>query len=546
MDASTVSEAVRLFHILVSGQKAARFEAQAILERQDSSVDRARLRLLVLDALTGEYRPGREKELQNEDIADTRCWLLGILGRLAEADVEAGKLARKHLLPEYEPQLWSRYWALEGLIVGKANDIDTLAREVLQREEQPPLHQLALAVLADRGDANAREEIAEALASVSSIDDDNTEQWATVRALQIVPMLATVSSLCQIIDNRKYTDVCYEAVVALGRIPIGTSHAAVAARTLENVILSCRRYPGMDGMRTKALIGLGNLEVYSIHPTLLDELCDDNPAIVRAAARSLEKILGIHTAASRIVELASKKDPFQLSLYAAALRYMSRTAMVEELENLMTSGSSDQQEAARTLLSEIGGAEAFQKLRARTTAMSQYTKIIEDAERKIQALFEQSLQEAIIGFRWSLAMDLLVFFIGVVLICASASLVFIKGGSLQDWVGVAATGTAGVLGVVYTLFIANPRERVREAVKDLMNLKVVFLAYLRQLNQIDQAYTRRLLDDALIQQDTVAGFSDMIDKIMGKVVEELALHKSPEHSRSTDQPIPPPKQKEEQ
>jgi hypothetical protein len=70
--------------------------------------------------------------------------------------------------------------------------------------------------------------------------------------------------------------------------------------------------------------------------------------------------------------------------------------------------------------------------------------------------------------------------------------------------------------------IAKPRQKVQEAVDHLMYLKVVFLAYLRQLHQVDQAYTRHLLEDEKsMAPEDVDKFSGMVEKTMKNAVQQL-------------------------
>jgi len=57
-----------------------------------------------------------------------------------------------------------------------------------------------------------------------------------------------------------------------------------------------------------------------------------------------------------------------------------------------------------------------------------------------------------------------------------------------------------------------------------MHLKVVFLAYLRQLHQTDQAYTRRLLDETHFSAIEVSSFMDMVGRSMTMALSELSLH----------------------
>src|SRR5262249_14213696 len=154
-----------------------------------------------------------------------------------------------------------------------------------------------------------------------------------------------------------------------------------------------------DGMRTVALRTLGCLKVDSVAPLLVEELTDDNPAVAREAALALKETVGIRTAAARVVEAASKAGPALVEGVGRALRWMDRVSAVEELESVMISGSPEHQEIARSLISEVGGAVAFQKLRVRTTAIAQYTAEMEKAEEKIRDLFEASIKEARTGFK---------------------------------------------------------------------------------------------------------------------------------------------------
>src|SRR5262249_50646376 len=162
--------------------------------------------------------------------------------------------------------------------------------------------------------------------------------------------------------------------------------------------------------------------------------------IVAGAARALEAVLGVRVACLRVVEAAIGVDPAGLIRLGAALRSMDRRAVVQELESSMLTGSDEQQAVARSLLSEVGGVEAFQRLRARTAAATQYVGVLEEAEARIRKLFEDSIVEARQGFKVAAAMDVLVFVVGLVLIVASAIPILRSGGRLDSWAGVGATG----------------------------------------------------------------------------------------------------------
>lgn len=271
----------------------------------------------------------------------------------------------------------------------------------------------------------------------------------------------------------------------------------------------------------QALTSLGQLKVEATAPTVLRELRDDNPAIVREAARALEQILGVRVAVARMVESASS-DRDLVTGSAAALRWMDRDAVVRELEAVMMSGAPDAQEAAGNILSEIGGISAFEILRARKDASKRYLDVLQVAEDGVRAQFNDSIREARTGFKFATGMDLVVFFLGVGLLAWSAGVVLANDGTLDSWAGVGLTGSIGVLGVVYGTLIANPRRKVEQAVDHLMFLKVVFLSYLRQLHQVDQAYTQRMLENEPMDAEQLKQFSIMVRTIMSSSINILS------------------------
>lgn len=516
---SPKSIALSIFESLKNGRGTVKSAALRGIDEPSKEFDHEHLRLLLRTALTREFVPPQQGQEEDSKASDTRGWLLAALGRLSEGDAESLNLVRKHLDPSWETESWVRYWALEGLVVGKLSDLQEIAKKVAGREHAPLVKTLATAILASKGDRKCLNVIQESLAS-----GDIETMWATLRALRIVPILDTaiIRRMCEVVDKGTYSDITHDSIVALSQIPSSAQQAEEIAQTLANYITRFR-WPMYDGMRTKALIGLSNLKVERTASVLVEELTDGSPSIVYEAARALEKVLGVRTAAVRVLEAATKSGRDNIDKFGSALRWMNRSAVVEELEAAMLYGPEDQQETARAILSEVGGLQAFQKLKARTDVINQYMSALEKAEAGIRDLFESSLLEARKGFKTATVMDLAVFVVGLSLISISAALVLKSGGTLDLWAGVSAGLTAGVgvLGVLYGTLIAKPRQQVRESVDHLMYLKVVFLAYLRQLHQVDQAYTRRMIENEPLTADEVNMFSRMISNTMADAVQQL-------------------------
>lgn len=520
--------AFRIFNTLLKGRETDRTSAYKALEHNDGAIDRPRLRALLLDALTREFKPAAD-DLETDPLVRTRGWLLGALARVVDDDAEAARVLRHHLDPKYEPNRWARFWTLAGLVAAGASDLQELARAIVKNDDNPWPHMLAVAILASRGDG-------ESLAAMRKQLGGTSLQVATLRALRVVPIQAMVKNLCDIVDSGglehgAYDDPTYDALIALGEIPRTWPQAEGVAQTLTNAVRQCRKFTWLVDIRTKALRAIGNLGVESTESLLLEELIVDNASIVSEAALALEKVRETRIAVAHVVEAASRADREHIEGYASALRWMNRDSVVEALEAAMVSGSVEQQEVAQILLREMGGAAAFEKLRARTKAISGYTEFLEKNDEKIRGLFETSITEARSGFKVATIMDAIVFFFGIGLVGISAGLVLYQGGALDKWAGVGLTGGAGVLGVIYGTLIAKPRRQVQAAVDHLMYLKIIFLAYLRQLHQVDLLYTRRMLEEKPLTVQDLDTFSENVSTAMRTAVERLTL-REPKQSES--------------
>ncbi len=519
-----IQSATMIFRALTGERLTEKYNAVELLDGGKQCIDLPTLKSFLARAINEDFKVGREKELDDWEIARTRSWLLATLARISAGDEEITEMVIRHVHRDFESYDWARYWSLEGLITGKNPRAEEVAKKLAAVEDDRLVQMLALAFLSLK-DPQAAQTLKNHL-------DDSETLWYVLRGLRIVPVPATVATVCELVKNADYTDATYDAIMALGKIPSDWNHSAMAAQALSSCIIKMRGKPWMDGMRTGAITGLGNLRVESAGPLIIQELADDNPAVVREAARSIEKILSLSVTVVRIVEVAARSGAAGIDSYARALRWLNRDAVAEELETLMHTGSAGQKEVARSLLSELGGAVAYEKLRARTDAMKQYTDVLEKTEEKIRELFQESVHEAQRGFHLAVIMDAVVFGLGIVLLLGSAAYALWGTGDLTKWAGVGLSAGTGVLAVVYGVLIANPRRQVTESVDHLMRVKMVFLAYLRRLHQTDQAYTRRLLDDKLITADELKGFGDIVGQVMKETIDQQITG-----SRNGDAPV---------
>ena len=520
------ANAATICDLLQHGRETQRGEAELMLRNPNFPVDRKVVRDTLLRLLSDTYKPEPEpKAVEAEKLrsANTRAWLLYILPFIADVDVEAAAVMKRGLDPSTEQNRWCRYWALVGQVrsllersSGSLVALASLATPILQSGDDKLVVMLARAAAARAGDATSLETIRTAL-----LDPGSEDQWEVLRAIRIVPLGNgdIINRLCDIVSRGDSSDITYDAIQALTKIGPNSDYVKRATRCLGDFVDRWATYPGRDAMRLRAIAGLGGFRRASEAGILVEQLLDENPAIVREAARALEACVGTRSAVDRIL-FETAKSGNEASLYASGLRWMEkREEVVDQLALAMMSAPTEQREYARTLLSEVGGVAAMEKLRVQSNLMTQHSEFLKLSEDRVQDMFKTSIEDAHTGFKRSLTMDQVVFYVGILLIVTSASLMFKHDGRLSaDWVG---TGTTGVLGVLYTLLIAKPRQQVEQGVDHLMKLKVVFLGFLRQLHQADSSYVRRLLDDKSIGADELKSYNALIEEAMQKAGEQL-------------------------
>lgn len=516
----------RVFEILLDGTEQERYTIHMAIVERTLEIDYDHLRDMIHKRILDEFYPGRPMEYDEEAKGFTHTWLISTLPLVADDDQAVHDLIRKYFEPDYEKNPWVLYWLLDALIKAEASDLPEIAQKVVEHHEQEPLvYMVGVAVLASTPRQTNTQHVDKMIETLGS--EDGELQWAALRALRVVPLQNTIKPirdrLCDIVEIGAATDATYDAIVALGSTAPKTTAAEEAADALSEFISKHRRSPLRDGQRLKAITGLGNLQMEKTGPILLKEVGADNPAIAREAAIAIEKVMGVRLATARIVESCTRSGIDRVEDYGTALRWMeNRNEVLEELENSMLSGSPQEQEVARRLLSEIGGLLAISKLNATRTSLGRYQESMDKTETKINDSFDRAIAEARTGFRWGSIMDWIVFAVGMFLIViTSIQVIATDPTSVDDWVGVGTTGSMGVLGILYSTLIANPRKKIQTGVDSLMQLQIIFLAYVRQLHHIDQAYSRRLLEQEPLDAAEVDSYSDMLSETMDNAIDRL-------------------------
>ena len=516
---------------LTKGRAAERVEAQRLLEDVDVNVDRAEVRRRLLDALNHSLAPDLSDTAEGAYF--TRGWVLGALGRVPSAEGEPEQTLLKYVDGTYEPNLWNRYWALEALLprdgrgTGRVKPskslLEACRKIAADRDEDRLPRTLARAILAGAGDQTDRERFVKSF----NKDSDPGDRWAVLRALRFVYIPSAVQGLLDIVKYREengrpsYGDITYDALVALSNLPPDSRLAEEAALELIKFIHSIRDFQFWDSFRMRAIESLGRLRHPHAPPLLVEEMADYNPAVAREAALALESIIGAKSAAMVILEEAAKVNGTDRGRLARGLREMrNRNAVIDALGAAMTSRDSDSQRHAQTLLSEVGGVTAFDKLRSLTKSTENYQQAMRESDDKLRNMFEHTMREARMGIAVVVGMDVVMFVVGVVLIGVAVTLALKEPDSFNAITSI-VTGAGGVLSVIVGRFYAKPRERIQESVHYLTGVKAVFLGYLRQLRQTDQAYTRRVLEGTPLTTEEAGKFNDLVEATMTRAMTHL-------------------------
>lgn len=513
-----------------NGSGAERLAAQHFVEVAPPEYDFAALRTALIEALADRFGPSADTTEERHH-SGVRTWILGTLGRLPSDGREPAETLRRYTHWDHEPNFWARYWALEALHVLGDDELEAICRGHVIRDGDVLPRMLGTATLASLNDAEALSGLLAPLQVERAKIEGSDEAWGALRALRVVFIPQALELITPLVYEEEFGDITYDAIVALGNIPPKARryYRDKAAGALLDFVRRMRRFQFWDANRTRALDSLGRIGYEEAAPLLLEEITDNNPAVARQATLSLEKVLGARTAVARILEALEREGDGKLRSYADALRHAQDEKIVaEELNAAMLSGGTNTQDHARALLSEMGGTFAFEKLRARTQQTEKYVESLSEQDRRLSDLFTDSLRDARRGFMVVATMDCLLFVLGFGLLVFAVVWAVVGDESRFDQWASGGAGLGGLLGIVYGRFFSKPRQQVEASIQHLNRLKTVFLAYLRGLRQIDQAYTRALLEDEALTAKETSEFVGLVESTMDKALSAL---RKPEQSQ---------------
>ena len=445
-----------------------------------------------------------------------RTWSLTLLAQLGLPD--GAKKVLEHLTDPPETYAWTRHFAL--INAANFDPFPTKAIEKAAKDQDVLPRATALRLLV----ANDMDQYENALLDMLKSQNDPNAPWAAARALRnrtdlkMKPLRAAVEkrfipTLVKIAgDPNVYLDTrwdCIQALATFRQTKIVAAHLAELLMKDPNSTL--RRY------YLEALVALK--EPAESKTALLRAVEDEDAQIRLDAASALTQLFEAKQSIAMVVPLALTSEK-NTRLLVDALRNIDSDLAATALRDALGNPDTKVSTRANDLLTLLGGQTAAQILMSeRTKALDKYTSILNGADDEVRKHFGQLISQARAAFWFSMAMHMIVFIIGVGVLISGLVLAF-RGGSnsLATWVGGVGVGTATI---VLTTFYRNPLSNVRTSLNALMQVDVIFLGYVRQINQIDATFKHMFLEAGNFgttqMQATVAEIQSAVNKILEEI-----------------------------
>ena len=451
-----------------------------------------------------------------------RSWSLSALAEINAPNTVSIIAAR--LDPKNEPDEWVRYWAAIALAKMQSDDLKEQLKAALD-DKNALVKAVALRLLIENG----CDEYVEPLLLMAQ-DPDWVNRKVAAKVLRsnaghrsfteavenrFIPIL-----VARLYDSYEVSDCQYQAARALGNMQHRWSDAVTAlGEALKKDMPDLVRRACLDALRE-----IGKKDVKG---ALLVALEDRDAEIRVQAAKTLESVLEASDALDFIVGHLLQRDQ-PVPHYLDALRQIDSAAAAALLADNLLHPDPKLSARASQALAHLGGERAVRALqKQQTQALDKYTEMLKQADATIMAQFDGLIDQARLAFKLSMWMHGAIFAVGIIILGVSLYVALAQGfETFERYVGVGAA--AGSLGTLLLLFYKDPLENIRNSVTSLVKINVVFLGYVRQINQIDATFKQLFLASAGFgveqMQQTVQQIQDAVDKTMS----EIKTHLGPE------------------
>jgi hypothetical protein len=458
------------------------------------------------------------KEEQEDRIRSWGTSVLEIIGGEKAFSFLVEILETEKTKREKRAYLHTRFFALKAIANLANSDSEkkkfvAIIEYMWKDDDEDYLNQALASVLLARNElvsAKVREEAEVKLKGMLSKDRIN-EFWPalrSLRALQEFSLPSLVEDIISILKSSNYTEHKRGAIWALSLYPDELG----VVRELGLIV----RKNQDSYLRLVAVKSLAKLRHPDSQEDLISALRDDDAEVRVQASEALKSLLK-EEAVPTILQYALREevDETMLTHLVEALRLIDRDRKVstQVLSKEMAGEDQRRVQLAELILLELGGWAAVQRISQRRNTLETLDRLLEQSEQAIKDTFQDTINQARRNFYFAMGVNILVVIVGLILITLAIMQLIQQPDKFQNWV---VPGAAGLFGILITMFFNNPRQNAREDLTTLMNVNVIFLGFLRRLNQVDATFkyayieshsfgtddmdkTVKQIDDAVIQ-----------------------------------------------
>lgn len=501
----------------------ARDIVQIIMDSDRSNQEKRRL----LDEFRGI--PNRSEESQflmdlveSEKSNIRRAWGLSLLA--AVNTPETINFIVDRLAKKKETYSFAKFWAIHGLAKSQITNLKDVLIDATN-DRSSLVKAFAYRLLSELGEEGYLEKL------LDTIKDrrDWMKRFYGCRVLRSQVEIRPLSKAAEdkilpvlidrLLTEREVLDVRRQAALALGNM----HHKKMEA--IEALDKIMREIPH-DWTRRSCVDSLSEINQPETRHALLYALRDEDAEIRVRAGKGLKKALDNKPALEFIIgEMLKEEVPDEY--YLNALRRIDDAVAAAILTDLVKSRDHVVSQRANMALVRLGGEEAHRVLmRRREEALDKYTELLKEADKDIRNNFSQLMTRAHEAFSLSMTMHRVIFALGLVMLAGSFYVALSSGfGIFEKYVGVG--GVTGSIVTLLALFYKQPLSNIQKSITALVDVNVIFLGYVRQINQIDATFKQLYL--------AVGGFSitqlkDTVQQIqcsVSKTMEEVKAHLRP-------------------
>jgi HEAT repeat protein len=473
--------------------------------------------------------------LLDEKRDEVRTWAINVLRARPDAETFATLLKLLHSQTDPDVRHASKFCRLYGLQAltlladtpEREKKISHLLAERYPDEDDDGLPRaFAAAVCTLQGKRDARLFLEQRFERAKQEPSWYWPLWALLRAFEEVepgppdgPLASLVrTELIEVVrDDKGYIENRHRAMRVLARFAPKEN----VVRGIGEILVSNAN----EFLRLQAAVTLGKLQDRAAARDLVSAITDSNAEIRVQSALALERCVGTNDAIVALVDAAmeSKDSDREITCVVEALRMLDpdRTQSSERLAKVLGGEDRDRAKCAERMLLDLGGWTAVQQLTQRRATLEQLDHMLGASEKVVQQTFERTIRQAQANFYFALGVNVLVVLAGVVLMGIAVSHLVDKPEDLGAWL---LPGGTGVLVVVLNLYFNNPRQNAREDLAALVNTNMLFLGFLRQLNQIDATFKHAYIEKGNFDSHDMEVTVGSIQRTVERSLDMAAVH----------------------